>query len=197
MFSCILGQTLFANVLVHRDLQPPIWNRIEISHIMLNASHKNFVALFTNGYIITKRCWHWKSYVYVCTYKLPNIGNINSFYNLYNIYLFITRLLEWRVPKHNDVIQRKHFPRYRPFCVGYSPVTGEFPTQRVVTRSFDVFLSLHLNKRLSKQWWGWWFDMPSRSLWRHCNGRPHERIISVITITHALYYCYFYTYCRC
>ena len=26
-----------------------------------------------------------------------------------------------------------------------------------------------LNKRLSKQSWGWWFEMPSRSLWRHCN----------------------------
>ena len=23
---------------------------------------------------------------------------------------------------------------------------------------------------LSKQWWDWWFEMPTRSLWRHCNG---------------------------
>ena len=37
---------------------------------------------------------------------------------------------------------------------------GEFPTQRPVTRSFDVFFDLRLNKRLSKQSWGWWF---------HCN----------------------------
>ena len=28
---------------------------------------------------------------------------------------------------------------------------GEFPTQRQVTRSFDVFFDLRLNKRLSKQ----------------------------------------------
>ena len=28
----------------------------------------------------------------------------------------------------------------------------------------------HLNKRLSKQWWGWWFETPSRPLWRNCNG---------------------------
>ena len=41
--------------------------------------------------------------------------------------------------------------------------------QRPVTRSFDVFFDLRLNKRLSKQSWGWWFDTPSRSLWRHCN----------------------------
>ena len=55
-------------------------------------------------------------------------------------------------------------------CAGNSPVTGEFPTQRPVTRSFDVFFDLSLNKRLSKQSWGWWFEVPSRSLWRHPNG---------------------------
>ena len=37
-----------------------------------------------------------------------------------------------------------------PLC-GNSPVTGEFPSQRPVTRSFDVFFDLRLNKRLSKQ----------------------------------------------
>ena len=46
---------------------------------------------------------------------------------------------------------------------------GEFPTQRPVTRSFDVFFDLRLNKRLSKQPWGWWFEKPSWSLWRQCN----------------------------
>ena len=44
---------------------------------------------------------------------------------------------------------------------------GEFPAQRPVTRSFDVFFDP--NKRLSKQWWGWWFETQSCSLWRHRN----------------------------
>ena len=44
-------------------------------------------------------------------------------------------------------------------------------SQRPVTRSFDVFFDLRLNKRLSKQSWGWWFETPSRALWRHCNAR--------------------------
>ena len=57
-------------------------------------------------------------------------------------------------------------------CAGNSPVTGEFPAQRPVTRSFDVFFDLRLNKQLSKQWWGWWFETPSRPLWRHCNVWP-------------------------
>ena len=30
-------------------------------------------------------------------------------------------------------------------CAGNSPVTGEFPSQRPVTRSFDVFFDLRLN----------------------------------------------------
>ena len=55
-------------------------------------------------------------------------------------------------------------------CAGNSPVPGEFPVQRPVTRSFDVFFDLHSNKRVSKQSSGWWFETPSRPLWRHCNG---------------------------
>ena len=55
-----------------------------------------------------------------------------------------------------------------PLC-GNSPVTGEFPSRRPMTRSFDVFSDPRLNKRLSKQSWGWWFETPSLSLWRCCN----------------------------
>ena len=54
-------------------------------------------------------------------------------------------------------------------CEGNSLVNGEVPSQRSVTRSFGVFFDLCLNKRLGKQSWGWWFETPSRSLWRHCN----------------------------
>ena len=56
-----------------------------------------------------------------------------------------------------------------PLC-GEFTGPGEFPTQRPVTRSFDVFFDLRLNKRLSKQPWGWWFETLSWSLWRQCNG---------------------------
>ena len=52
---------------------------------------------------------------------------------------------------------------------------GEFPTQRPVTRSFDVYFDLCPNKRLSKQWWGWWFETLSCSLWRHRNDIFHCR----------------------
>ena len=44
---------------------------------------------------------------------------------------------------------------------------GESTAQRPVTRNFDVFFDLRLNKLLSKQSWSWWFETPSRPLWRH------------------------------
>ena len=66
--------------------------------------------------------------------------------------------------------QMETFSMLLAHCVGNSPVTGEFPSQRPVTRSCDVFCHLCLNKRLSKQSRGWWFETPSCSLWRHCNG---------------------------
>ena len=53
-----------------------------------------------------------------------------------------------------------------------------FPTQRQVTRTFDVFFDLRLNKRLSKKPWGW-FETPSWSLWRQCNGQMGPRFIYI------------------
>ena len=55
-----------------------------------------------------------------------------------------------------------------PLC-GNSPVTGEFPSQRSVMQSFDVFFDLDLNKRSSKQSRRRWSEMPSLSSWRYCN----------------------------
>ena len=49
---------------------------------------------------------------------------------------------------------------------------GEFPAQRPVTQSVDVFFDLRLNNRLSKQSRGWWFETISCPLWRHCDGLP-------------------------
>ena len=65
--------------------------------------------------------------------------------------------------------QMETFSALLAICAGNSLVTGEFPAQRPVMLSFDVFFDLCLNKRLSKQLWGWWFKMPSHPLWRHCN----------------------------
>ena len=65
--------------------------------------------------------------------------------------------------------QMETFSALLAICAGNSPFPGEFPAQRPVTRSFDVFFDLYPNKRLSKQWWGLWFETSSCPLWRHRN----------------------------
>ena len=54
-------------------------------------------------------------------------------------------------------------------CEGNPPVTGGFPSQGSVTRSFGFFVDLRLNKRLGKHSMRWWFETLSRSLWRQYN----------------------------
>ena len=65
--------------------------------------------------------------------------------------------------------QMETFSALLAICAGNSPVPGEFPAQRPVTRSFDAFFDLRLNQRLSTQSWGWWFETLPRPSWRHCN----------------------------
>ena len=79
----------------------------------------------------------------------------------------------WCGGNHNEskramITSWKYFPRNWPFMRGIAG-PDEFHTQRSVTRSFDVFFDLRLNKRLRKQPWGWWFETPLLSLWRQCN----------------------------
>ena len=54
-------------------------------------------------------------------------------------------------------------------CAGNSLATGEFPSQRPVTRNFGIFFDLRRNKRLSKQSRCRLYESPPCSLWRHCN----------------------------
>ena len=57
--------------------------------------------------------------------------------------------------------QMEKFSALLAICAGNSPVPGEFPAQRPVTRSSDVFFDMRLNKRLSKQSRDWWFETPA------------------------------------
>ena len=90
-------------------------------------------------------------------------GQIWSYRGARAIYWDVCNVAWWR---H----QMESFSALLAICAGNSPVPGEFPAQRPVTRSFDLFFHLCPNKRLSKQSWGWWFETPSRPLWRHRNG---------------------------
>ena len=72
--------------------------------------------------------------------------------------------------KHDDFIIWKHFPRYWPFVRGIHRWPVNSPHKGQWHGALMVFFNLHLNQQLSKQWRRQWFDMPLRSLWRHCNG---------------------------
>ena len=74
---------------------------------------------------------------------------------------------------HDNVIQWKHFPRYCPLVRGIhrSPVNSPHKGRWRGALMFSLIPAL--NKRLSKHSWGWWFETPSRLLWRHCNAKGH------------------------
>ena len=76
-------------------------------------------------------------------------------------------LTSWQF--HDDVITWKHFPRYWPSVRGIhrSPVNSPHKGQWRGALMFSLICAL--NKRLSKQSWGWWFETPSRPFWRLCN----------------------------
>ena len=105
--------------------------------------------------------------------------------------------------------QMETFSTLLALCGGNSPVTGEFSTQRPVTRSFDVCFDLCLNKQLSKQSRRRWIETPSCSLWRHCNGvlfsaeykawwaLVYFRLFSVQCSTHHLLYIDIFSWCGC
>ena len=83
----------------------------------------------------------------------------------------ILRSMHWRFSDTMMTSSNGNIFRVTGSLCGEFTGPGDFPTQRPVTRSFDVFFDLRLNKRLSKQPCGWWFETLSWSLWRHCNDR--------------------------
>ena len=68
---------------------------------------------------------------------------------------------------HDDVIKWKYFPHYWPFVRGIHRSPVKSPHKGQWGGALMLSLICALNKRLSKQSWGWWFETPSHSLWRH------------------------------
>ena len=100
------------------------------------------------------------------------------------VWLFDPQTLNHLIPTSSAALNRITWWRHQmeaftvllAVCAGISPITGEFPTQRPVTRSFVSFGSEALNKRLGKRSWGWWFKTPLRPLWRHCDEMSSREI---------------------
>ena len=94
---------------------------------------------------------------------------------------------------HDDVIKWKHFPHYWSFVreIHRSPVNSPRKGQWRGALMFSLICAL--NKRLSKQSWGWWFETPSRSLWRHCNDLADGNLILLVPVDCAARPCYSFT----
>ena len=136
-----------------------------------------------------EHCRHWRIVVSLQCLPAQN-----------HVYCVSCRFLSWCcLDICNDilVIDLKHwfqwwhyqmetFSMLLALCDGNPPVTGGFPSQRPVTRRFDVFFDLCLNKWLSKQSRRWWFETSSRSLWRHCDTHNYlgQTVESISDILH-------------
>ena len=83
-----------------------------------------------------------------------------TFYNIWGI-LFHTRL----------------------YCFTF-PELGATEVYALITSesSFDVFFDLGLYQQLRKQWSRQWFEIPWRSLWRHCNDNGDSNVQGGIKI---------------
>ena len=62
---------------------------------------------------------------------------------------------------------------------------GKFTGPRWISRKKASDADLRLNKRLSKQPWGWWFETPAWSLWRHRNESKIKRLEKCDVQIHA------------
>ena len=115
------------------------------------------------------------NWVKLAVFGIFSRGEYELFYKTY-LEKFIDAAWHWgkRLLNWDDTVSwwRHQMGTFSPLlaiCAENSPLPGEFPTQRPVTRNFDVSFDLRRNKRLNKQSWGWWFETLLRPLWRQCN----------------------------
>ena len=73
------------------------------------------------------------------------------------------RGLEHKVSDSDEVIKWRYFPSHRPFARGISPHRGQWHGSLMFS-----LICAWISDRASQSW-GWWFETPSCSLWRHCN----------------------------
>ena len=77
--------------------------------------------------------------------------------------------------------QMETFSALLALCVGNHWSPENSPHKGQWRRALMFSLIYALNKRSSKQSWGRWFEMPPRSLWRHCNVTWTKCTLCVLT----------------
>ena len=119
-------------------------------------SERDILLIYTRGFVITDKD------KILCTDFINTNGIIFQWW--YNGFNFFECGRFFMMTSSN-----RNIFRVTGLLCGEFTGPGDFPTQRPVTRGFDVFFDLRLNKRMSKQSWGWWLETLSCSLWRQSN----------------------------
>ena len=116
----------------------------------------------------------------------PHLPDVNEFSHSLDLYFDDSAIDEHKSISVNENTQHMMTTSIGnillDLCDGNPPVTGGFPSQRPVTRSFDVFFDMRMNKRLSKQSRCRWFETPPSSLWCHCNIDEITSVWNVISV---------------
>ena len=107
----------------HKSATYFVYQRLHYFHLSIVYFH----------FIVIMHCM--ACFIFNCCLIFHCYETLNKIYFIFKIYLIM--------------YQMETFSALLAICAGNSPVPGEFPAQRPVTQSFDVFFDLHLNKRLS------------------------------------------------
>ena len=176
--SCHIDSFRWRKFRPHDDISVLIWKCSTLTTLWLLVCTGTYHS--DKFWCIQWRHFHHRDDIYVSVHSPNNCAWDTAQYIPWNIhpvllrFVFIDHILMTSWWRH----QMETFSALLAFCAGKSPVTGKFPSQRPVTRSFDVSFDLCLNKRLCKQSRCRWFETPSRSLWRHCN------VVNSYALTH-------------
>ena len=104
---------------------------------------------------------------------------------------WFTKICTWW---QNDFSWWRHqmgtFSAQLALCAGNSTVTAEFPPRKASDAELWCFIHLCLNKRLSKQSWGWGFETPLRSVRRHSNVLRYNSLPCTFLLSPILSNCF-------
>ena len=158
----------------------PIVKIIKGHCFVLNYDLIYLTIILTNDGLVYRRVYGslWFKYLYTKTAKCDKYNSklnkyygSSCYYQWQNAYQLLIQLRTLSVDTNRNMMTSSNGNIFRVT----GPLCGEFtgrrwiPRTKPVTRSFDIFFDLRLNKQLNKQSWGWWFETSSRPLWRHIN----------------------------
>ena len=150
MYLNIQARAVFINTHVYAPVYTDISTYVRIN-LHTHVHMHSYVYIYTNSHV--DKCKYDESSVIICTWNIRSILRAQQ---------------SWNEPHMMTSSNGNIFRVTGHLC-------GEFTGHRWIprTKASDAELWCFLwsapDKRLSKQWWGWCFETPSRPLWRHCN----------------------------